>query len=155
MAYSTIAYCNLAMEVSIGNSIESQPPIAWDASWCSLRCSCHHPCIWGIINLWQFPYHRLSVFICSITGPIPKKIPSKPVSSFSPNFQPDSAGVIWWVFLRKKFWIFLCPWPRTIQNPKSGRVEETVYVPRKILVRLREYVKANSFTTTDRIFPIS
>jgi hypothetical protein len=42
-------------------------------------------------------------------GQFQKKIPSKPVSSFSPNFQPDSAGVIWWVFLRKKFWIFLCP----------------------------------------------
>ncbi len=28
----------------------------------------------------------------------------------------------------------------TIQNPKSGRVEETVYVPRKILVRLTAYI---------------
>jgi integrase len=26
----------------------------------------------------------------------------------------------------------------TIQNPKSGRAEETVYVPRKILVRFSE-----------------
>jgi len=43
----------------------------------------------------------------------------------------------------------------TIQNPKSGRAEETVYVPRKILVRLSEYIKVNSFTTHDRIFPIS
>ena len=43
----------------------------------------------------------------------------------------------------------------TIQNPKSGRAEETVYVPRKILVRLSEYVKANDFNTNDRIFPIS
>ena len=31
------------------------------------------------------------------------------------------------------------------QNPKSGRPEERVYVPRKILVRLNEYVKANHF----------
>ena len=42
-----------------------------------------------------------------------------------------------------------------IQNPKSGRSEERVYVPRKILVRLSEYVNANDFGTDDRIFPIS
>ncbi|MFT5731307.1 MAG: integrase/recombinase XerD [Desulforhopalus sp.] len=42
-----------------------------------------------------------------------------------------------------------------IQNPKSGRAEETVYVPRKILVRLSEYVKINDFSTDERIFPIS
>jgi len=42
-----------------------------------------------------------------------------------------------------------------IHNPKSGRVEEKVYVPRKILVRLSEYVKANNISTNDRIFPIS
>ena len=43
----------------------------------------------------------------------------------------------------------------TIQNPKSGRPEVRVYVPRKILVRLSEYVNANDFGTDDRIFPIS
>ena len=43
----------------------------------------------------------------------------------------------------------------SIQNPKSGRAEERVYVPRKILVRLSEYVKANDFATDDRIFAIS
>ena len=43
----------------------------------------------------------------------------------------------------------------TIQNPKSGRTEERVYVPRKILVRLNEYVKSNDFSIDDRIFPIS
>jgi len=43
----------------------------------------------------------------------------------------------------------------TIQNPKSGRPEERVYVPRKILVRLNEYVKSNDFSIDDRIFPIS
>ena len=43
----------------------------------------------------------------------------------------------------------------TIHNPKSGRPEETVYVPRKILVRLSEYVKVNNLSTDDRIFPIS
>ncbi|NNK94477.1 MAG: site-specific integrase [Desulfobacterales bacterium] len=42
-----------------------------------------------------------------------------------------------------------------MQNPKSGRAEEKVYVPRKILVRLNEYVKANNIITNDRIFPIS
>ncbi|MBT8362132.1 MAG: site-specific integrase, partial [Deltaproteobacteria bacterium] len=40
----------------------------------------------------------------------------------------------------------------TIQNPKSGRAEEKVYVPRKILVRLSDYVKTHNFSTNDRIF---
>ena len=43
----------------------------------------------------------------------------------------------------------------TIQNPKSGRVSETVYVPRKILVRLTSYTKAKDIGNYDRIFPIS
>ena len=43
----------------------------------------------------------------------------------------------------------------TLQNPKSGRAEETVYVPRKILIRLSEYVNTNDFRTDERIFPIS
>ncbi|MFT5700982.1 MAG: integrase/recombinase XerD [Desulforhopalus sp.] len=42
-----------------------------------------------------------------------------------------------------------------IQNPKSGRTEETVYVPRKLLVRLTNYVNGNSVGSNDRIFPIS
>ena len=42
-----------------------------------------------------------------------------------------------------------------IQNPKSGRTEETVYVPRKLLVRLTNYVNANGVGSNDRIFPIS
>jgi integrase len=42
-----------------------------------------------------------------------------------------------------------------IQNPKSGRTGETVYVPRKILVRLSSYVKAKNINTSERIFPIS
>jgi len=42
-----------------------------------------------------------------------------------------------------------------VQNPKSGRVGETVYVPRKLLVRLNDYVRANDFSGSDRIFPIS
>jgi len=43
----------------------------------------------------------------------------------------------------------------TIQNLKSGRAEETVYVPRKILVRLNDYVKAKDIGFHERIFPIS
>jgi integrase/recombinase XerD len=42
-----------------------------------------------------------------------------------------------------------------VQNPKSGRVGEKVYVPRKFLVRLNDYVRANNFNGSDRIFPIS
>ncbi|MBV5330789.1 MAG: site-specific integrase [Chlorobium sp.] len=42
-----------------------------------------------------------------------------------------------------------------IQNPKSGRVGETVYVPRKLLVRLNDYVRINKTSLNDRIFPIS
>ncbi|MDD3814114.1 MAG: site-specific integrase [Desulfocapsaceae bacterium] len=42
-----------------------------------------------------------------------------------------------------------------IQNPKSGRTGETVYVPRKLLVRLNDYIKVNNFSMKERIFPIS
>ncbi len=42
-----------------------------------------------------------------------------------------------------------------IQNPKSGRVGETVYVPRKLLVRLTAYTKAKNIDSNARIFPIS
>ena len=42
-----------------------------------------------------------------------------------------------------------------IKNPKSGRVGEAVYVPRKILVRLTDYVKTYEIGNSDRIFPIS
>jgi integrase/recombinase XerD len=42
-----------------------------------------------------------------------------------------------------------------IKNPKSGRVGEAVYVPRKILVRLTDFVKANEVVNNIRIFPIS
>ena len=43
----------------------------------------------------------------------------------------------------------------TIQNPKSGRTGETVYVPRKLLIRLNDYTKTNNINAKDRIFPIS
>jgi integrase/recombinase XerD len=42
-----------------------------------------------------------------------------------------------------------------IQNPKSGRSGEVVYVPRKLLVRLTDYVKDCNIDSDDRIFPIS
>ena len=42
-----------------------------------------------------------------------------------------------------------------IANRKSGRIGETVYVPRKLLVRLTDYTKANKISLNDRIFPIS
>jgi integrase/recombinase XerD len=42
----------------------------------------------------------------------------------------------------------------TIKYPKSGRVGEAVYVPRKLLVRLTDYVKANDIGNNDRIFLI-
>jgi integrase/recombinase XerD len=42
-----------------------------------------------------------------------------------------------------------------VQNPKSCRVGETVYVPRKLLLRLNDYVRANNFNGGERIFPIS
>jgi len=43
----------------------------------------------------------------------------------------------------------------TIQSPKSGRVGELVYVPRKILVRLTAYAKTRNIGSNERIFPIS
>ena len=43
----------------------------------------------------------------------------------------------------------------TIQNPKSGKQEERVYVPRKILVRLSQYIQATGIDPNDLIFPIS
>ena len=43
----------------------------------------------------------------------------------------------------------------TIHNPKSGRAEEIVYVPRKLLIRLNGYVQDRTLGPNDRIFPIS
>jgi integrase/recombinase XerD len=42
-----------------------------------------------------------------------------------------------------------------IQNPKSGRKTETVYVPRKILGRLSKYIQVTGIKQNERIFPIS
>jgi len=43
----------------------------------------------------------------------------------------------------------------TIKKPKSGRPEERVYVPRKIMIRLTSYVRSYEIESTERIFPIS
>jgi integrase len=42
-----------------------------------------------------------------------------------------------------------------IQNPKSGRTGETIYVPRKLLIRLTDYTKSKDINKHDRISPIS
>ncbi len=42
-----------------------------------------------------------------------------------------------------------------IQNPKSGREGEVVFIPQKIMDRLQEYVKDKNIIQQDRIFPIS
>ncbi len=42
-----------------------------------------------------------------------------------------------------------------IHNPMSGRKSETVYVPRKILARLSQYIQATGVSQNNRIFPIS
>jgi len=42
-----------------------------------------------------------------------------------------------------------------IQAPKSGRESEVVYLPRKLLQRLNDYVKDNEISSVQRIFPIS
>ena len=41
-----------------------------------------------------------------------------------------------------------------IQSLKSGRTGETIYVPRKLLVRLKSYIKVNNLSMKERIFPI-
>ena len=42
-----------------------------------------------------------------------------------------------------------------IQNPKSGKPAETVYIPRKLLERLNQYVKENNIRSFEPIFPVS
>lgn len=42
--------------------------------------------------------------------------------------------------------------PLTIQNTKSGRVGEAVYVPRKILVRLNDYVKTKDIGYLGKVY---
>jgi integrase/recombinase XerD len=42
-----------------------------------------------------------------------------------------------------------------IQNPKSGRPDEVVYIPRKLFERLRQYVSENNIHSFEPIFSIS
>lgn len=42
----------------------------------------------------------------------------------------------------------------TVTNPKSGRQHEIVFIPQKVSVRLKEYIRKKGFETTQRIFPI-
>jgi len=43
----------------------------------------------------------------------------------------------------------------TIQNPKSGKDSEVVFIPRKVVDRLRAYVKDRAIQADHRIFPIT
>lgn len=43
----------------------------------------------------------------------------------------------------------------SIQNFKSDKKSDSVFVPRKILRRLSQYLQANCISSTNRIFPIS
>jgi integrase len=43
----------------------------------------------------------------------------------------------------------------TIQNPKSGKDSEVVFIPRKVVDRLRAYVKDKAIQPDQRIFPIT
>ena len=42
-----------------------------------------------------------------------------------------------------------------IQEPKSGRESEVVFIPRKLLLRLNDYVKDKDLNPAERIFQIS
>ena len=51
--------------------------------------------------------------------------------------------------------------PRDVQNrkliirdPKSGREQETIFLPQKVAERLREYIRVNQINLGERIFPI-
>ncbi len=43
----------------------------------------------------------------------------------------------------------------TIQSPKSGKDAEVVFIPRKVVERLRAYIKERAIETEQRIFPIT
>lgn len=42
----------------------------------------------------------------------------------------------------------------TLREPKSGRIQETVFIPQKVGDRLKDYLEEKSFKPDDRIFPI-
>ena len=39
-----------------------------------------------------------------------------------------------------------------IQNPKSGKSDEVVYIPRKLFERLRQYLRENNIHSFESIF---
>jgi integrase len=41
-----------------------------------------------------------------------------------------------------------------IQNPKSGKPDEVVYIPRKLFERLRQYIRENNIHSFESIFSI-
>ncbi len=43
----------------------------------------------------------------------------------------------------------------TIRNPKSGKLAEVVFIPKKLADRLKDYLKVRSIEGDQRIFPIS
>jgi integrase len=43
----------------------------------------------------------------------------------------------------------------TIQSPKSGKDAEVVFIPRKVVERLRAYIEERVLQTEQRIFPIT
>lgn len=42
----------------------------------------------------------------------------------------------------------------TLREPKSGRIQETVFIPQKVADRLKDYLKEKSLKPENRIFPI-
>jgi integrase/recombinase XerD len=42
----------------------------------------------------------------------------------------------------------------TLREPKSGRMDETVFIPQKVAARLKDYLREKSFQPDERIFPI-
>ena len=42
-----------------------------------------------------------------------------------------------------------------LHNPKSGKEVEVVYIPQKVAVRLKDYIRNNQITLAQRIFPIT
>ncbi len=43
----------------------------------------------------------------------------------------------------------------TIRNPKSGKMSEVVFIPKKLADRLRDYIQGKDIEDEKRIFPIS
>ena len=43
----------------------------------------------------------------------------------------------------------------TIQEPKSGKEQEIVFIPQKVADRLKEYIRVKGFESHERIFPVT